>query len=207
MRDTDEIPLIMEREAGCPDNVPQIAVGFGLVAVEDDTASAKAGHPIFKEIEYFKAAVPGDRQSLYCQPATDSHKQRFPRAYEAFRQRNLTPVQGMPIEQWPQITRSLAMTLRAMHIQTIEALAEVNDNHLGAMGQQGRELRAKAKAFVAQAKDSAAATAIAAENEGLKNELAESRRMIADLAARLQTIEDGEPKRGPGRPRKVEAVA
>jgi hypothetical protein len=184
-----------------------MAVGFGYQPERDDRASEKSGYPVYKDVVFFKCVTPGDTKSVHFQPAKDSDKQRFPRAWAAFQERDSKPTQGLPIEAWPQITRAQAMTLRAMHIHTVESLAEVHDGNVGVMGQQGLELRAKARAFVAQAKDTAASSAFAAENERLNSELAESRRQIAALATRLENIERGEPRRGPGRPRKEEAAA
>lgn len=184
----DDIPqhlMIMEREAGAPEHVPQVAVGFGPIPVEDPEKTAEAGHPVFKEVEFVKIAVPGDRQSLYMQPATDRDRQRFPRAYAAFKSRESNTLEGMPIEQWPQVTRALAMTLRAMNIHTVEALAEVHDGNLGNLGQQGRELRAKAAAFLKQAKDAASSQRLAAENAGLKDQIATLQQQFEHLAARV----------------------
>lgn len=188
---TDEIPLMMEREAGAPDFIAAIAVGFGTMPVEDKKASEKAGYPVFVDREFFSARVPGDKNTHSLRIATDKDRQRFPRAYAAFKQRDTVPVQGMPIEQWPQITRAQALTLRAAGVHTVEAMAEVHDGNIDKLGANARELKAKAKAFLAQATDTAAAQKLAAENERKDLEMAELRRQIADLAAKLE-----QPKRG-----------
>jgi len=203
----NEIPLMLEREAGAPESVNQIAVGFGLLPEEDKTASEREGHPVFTEVVFFRAVIPGDRQSNFCQPATEQHKQRFPRAWAVFQARKENPIQGLPIDQWPPISRAMAMTLYTMNIQTVEMLAEVNDNHIGSLGQQGRELREKAKAYLALAKDSAATHAYAAENKALKDNQAEMQRQIADLASKLERALAEPQKRGPGRPPKEQEAA
>lgn len=198
----DEIPLMMEREAGAPEHVAAIAVGFGMVPMEDTKESSKAGHPVFKDREFFKGVVPGDKNTVSLRLANDKDRLRFPKAYAAFKQRETVPIQGMPVEEWPQITRAQAMTFKAMHIFTVEALAEVHDGHIDKLGQNARELRTKAKAFLATAKDTAAAQKIAAENDKLKEQITELQRQMADLASRVD-----EPKRGPGRPRKEAEAA
>lgn len=206
----DDIPLMLEREVGLSDHYAAMACGFGFHAEQDDAASEKAGHPVFKDVVYFKCVSPGETKSIHCQPATDRDKKRFPGAWAAFQARETKPIEGLLIEEWPQITRAQAMTLRAMHIHTVEALAEVHDGNVGALGHLGRELVAKARAFRDQAKNTAAGAKYAKENEELKSELAESRRMIAELAARVQRVEGGEVpaapgvprRRGPGRPKK-----
>lgn len=194
----DEIPLILEREAGAPEHVAAIAVGFGMVPFEDKRASAKAGYPVFTEHEFVSLRVPGDKNTHSLRFSTDKDRKRFPRAYAAFKERATVPIQGMPIEEWPQITRAQALTLKAMHIHTVESLAEVHDGHIDKLGQNGRELRVKAKAFLEQAKDTAAAQKIAAENQQLRDELAELRQQFARFSTE---------KRGPGRPRKEESEA
>ena len=198
----DEFPMMMEREAGAPDNVAALAVGFGYQPEVDGKASEKAGHPVYKDVVFFKCVVPGDTKSVHFQPMRDSDKARFPRAWAAFQERDTKPMQGMPIEAWPQVTRAQAMTLRAMHIHTVEALAEVHDGNISS--QWMREMKAKAVGFLAQAKDTAAASALAAEKEALQQELAESRRMMAELSRRMEEME---VRRGPGRPRKEDTQA
>lgn len=192
----DEIPLMLERQAGAPEHVAAIAVGFGLMPVESKRKSAEAGHPVFEDRLFFKGVVPGDKNTVSLRIAGQKDFDRFPRAYGAYKQRETTPVQGLPIEEWPAISRSQALNFKAMHIFTVEALCEVHDGHIDKLGQNARDLRTKAKAFLAQAKDTAAAQKTAAENDALKAQLAEMQRQITDLASRA------EPKRGPGRPRK-----
>jgi hypothetical protein len=194
----EEIPMILEREAGAPEQVNPIAVGFGLMPEQDGAASAKAGHPVFRDVEYCKKAVPGNRQSIALQPATEQDKLRFPKAYAAFKERAAKPVTGLPVEEWPIITRSQAMTLRAMHIHTVESLAEVSEANVGSLGQGGRELIAKAKAYVKQAAEGAVVAQLAAEKQQLLDVITGLQAQLADLSGRVGEQE----KRGPGRPRK-----
>jgi hypothetical protein len=179
----DNCPMMMEREFGAPEGVPQIAVGFCMVPKEDKHKSKAAGYPVFREQEYVKMIVPGDKNSEYFQPSKDKDRQTFPNAYQAFKNRESKPiVEGMPIEQWPQVTRALSMTLRAAGIHTVEALAAVHDGHIGKLGNNSHELRAKAQAFLATAKDTAAAQALATENQKLKDQMAAMQAQINELA-------------------------
>ena|SRR5215467_9644269 len=194
----DEIPLILEREAGVAEHVAAIAVGFGLMPVESKSKSAAAGHPVFEDRLFFKGVVPGDTTAVSLRIANPKDFERFPKAYAAYKTRETTPIQGMRIEEWPQITRSQALTFKAMHIFTVEALAEVHDGHIDKLGANARELRTKAVAFLAQAKDTAAAAKIAAENDALKIQLADMQKQIARLGARLGAQPDEEPERRKG---------
>jgi hypothetical protein len=179
----DNCPMMMEREFGAPEGVPAIAVGFCMVPKEDKAKSKVAGYPVFREQEYVKLIVPGDKQSEYFQPSTDKHRQTFPNAYQAFKNRESKPVmEGMPIEQWPQVTRALSMTLRAAGVHTVEALAAVHDGNIGKLGNNAHELRAKAQAFLSVAKDAAASQAMAVENQKLQDQISALQAQIAALA-------------------------
>ncbi len=182
----DEIPLILERASDEPENVPAIAVGFGLRAVQDKVASERDGYPVFKEREYVSLRVPGDKNTHSFRPSKEKDRERYPKAYAAFKNRNSTVTVGFPIEQWPQITRGEALTLKAMSIHSVESLAEVHDGHIEKLGHSGRQWRTKAKAFLAQAKDTAEAQRLADENRKKDEQMADMQRQIKDLAAQLE---------------------
>jgi len=183
---SDEIQMMMEREAGAPQNVPQLGVGFFVRPVQHAKQSKLAGHPVFVDREWFVCVIPGDRNSRIERPATDVDKKRFPQTYAAFKAaEHQAPVNGFRIEEWPQISRAQAWTFKAAHIYTVEALAEVGDGHIDKLGQSGRELRSKAQAFVAMAKDTAAVQAIKAESDRKDATLADMQRQINELATQL----------------------
>jgi hypothetical protein len=179
----DERPLIMEREAGLPNDANPLQVGFYLKPTQDKHKTKEAGYPVFRDKEYCIKIVPGDEKSVEDQPAKDSDRKRFPNAYQAFKNRESKPtIEGMPIEQWPQLTRAEAMTMKAAAIFSVEALAAVNDGNIGKLGHQGRDWRAKAQAFLATARDSAAAQQLASENQKLKDQMAAMQAQIDALA-------------------------
>lgn len=179
----DDFPMMMERESGMPEHIPAVAVSFGMHPVKDGKASAAAGHDIYKDVEFVKIAVPGDKNAMFFQPADDKHRRRFPKTYAAFQDRETAPVVGAPIEQWAPISRGLALTLRAMHINTVEALAEVSDSHVDGIGSNGRQLREQAKAWLSEARDGAASARLAAEKTELENQLAAMQQQIMVLQA------------------------
>lgn len=183
MQLSDDFPMILEREANMHESVPKVAVAFGYYPVVDRKKSAVAGHDVYKEVEFVKIAIPGDRNSLFLQPAEESHKRRFPEAYAAFKKRGVTPTEGMPIEQWPAVgSRTTALNLRAMHINTVEALAEVSESHIDKIGSNGRVLRDKARAWLKDAKDGAAVAAAAEREEALQRQIAALQAQINALA-------------------------
>lgn len=178
----DEFPMAMEVETdlqresmsyGSPiPNCPPVSVGFGLMPEIDGKATKEAGHDCYKDVEYIKIAIPGERNSVYFQPATDRDRKRFPRAYAAFKSRGETPTEGTPIKEWAVISRSVALTLRAAHVTTVEALADIHDTHVDRLGFNARELRAKARLWLDERKGSAASMKVAQEKEALQKQLA-----------------------------------
>lgn len=197
----DSFPMMLEREAGLPENYPAVAVGFGLYPQLNKAKTAEAGHDVYDEREYVRIVVPGDKSSLLFQPSNDSYRRRFPRAYDAFKAREKGQKEsGMPIEQWAVVSRSVAMTLRSAHVHTVEALCEVSENLIDRLSvPNARELQAKARAWLAQARDGAEATRKAAENEALQKTIASLQAQIAALAARDDDHAEA-PARKRGRP-------
>lgn len=200
----DDFVMMLEREANTPPDTPMVGVAFGLYPVQNEQKSAEAGRPIYEEKEFVRIVVPGDRNSIVFQPATDEHRRRFPRAYEAFKNRTQIANDGTPLEHWPPLNRGLCMTLKAAHIHTVEALAQVSDANLQSLGMGMRELRDQARAYIQSAKDVAAIHKLAAENQRLREQMAEQQRQIAELSRRLSAPPPA-PER-PERPRSKNAV-
>jgi hypothetical protein len=182
MQLSDDFPMMLEREAGMPDNCPQVAVAFGLYPMLDRKKTETEGREVYKDVEFVKIAVPGDRNSLFFQPAEGTHRKRFPRAYDAYKQREVVPVNGTPIENWPPVSRSVAMNLRTAHIHTVEDLAQVHDGNVDKICSNGRELREKAKAWLDNAKNGAAAIQLAADKKALQDQLAAMQAQIVALS-------------------------
>jgi hypothetical protein len=164
----EETQLFPETAANEPPNTPPLLVRF-FNNVEQ--IGVENGFPKFREIVYFECAVPGSKNGINCQPAKDSDKQRFPKAWARFQDVTQKPREGMPIEQWPQISRSEALNLRAMNIHTVEALASVSEGNVGNLGQGGRDIVARAKSFIEAAKDTAANAKLASENVKLQDQI------------------------------------
>lgn len=181
----DEFPLMMEREAGMPDWVPPVAVGFGNYHQLDQQKTVEAGHEVYVDAVFVKIAVPGDRDMTVLQPASAEHKRRFPQAWAAFqaREAGVATTEGLPIHMWAPITRATALTLRACNVFTVEQLAEVHDGNVDGLGTNGRELREKARAFIKQGRDNAAALSLAADKKALQDQIAALQAQITALAA------------------------
>lgn len=144
-------------------------VTFEMEALKDEEKSLEQGRPIFFDVPFITIRIPGDKTTTVKRPVKEEDKTRFARHWERFLRQEKVAVEGTPIEQWPLITKSQALELKAMNIITVEVLAQVSDGNLNWHG--ARDLREKAKSWLDSAKDSSAAAKWAKEKQDMKNEI------------------------------------
>lgn len=156
----------------------------------DNFSTQKEGHPIFKDRVYVRIQVPGNQLSIIDTYATDAHKARFPREWQAYLNRKGTDQQiiGTPLNHWPLLTPAQAEELRAIKFMTVEHIAGASDAQLQAIGMiagmNAFALRDHAKAYLQTAKDAAAAKRINDEAEALKVQLETERKAREELEER-----------------------
>lgn len=128
-------------------------VEFVTKAVHQPFLSEKEGRPIYKDVHYVTIDFPGDKTKRVDRPVKlesdnsgPSDPERFPRQWHLFQNQLDQTDDGMPITEWPPLTKSQALELKAMKIHTVEKLAELPDSACTWMG--SRELRAKAQTWL-----------------------------------------------------------
>jgi hypothetical protein len=152
--------------------------------------------PVFDEVLTVEVITPGSKESSPVHellrkfdPETQMPDRERPhtinkyrRQYDAFLQGNASrDIIGTPIEQWPTATPSLVGMCKEAGIFTVDALAILSDEKLRKLGMGGREIRERAKAWVAASQGNAPLEALAAENERL-------RASVEDLTARIDAL-------------------
>lgn len=160
---------------------------FKTIAQPNDAKTAKAGRPIFDDMEVCEIRFPGDRNRISVFPAhafsqnqarpdgtTEpvTYAQRFPDQYKRFKQNKQQVQEGTPLEELPFLTQAKRSELKALSIHTAEVLADLDGEPLKTLGMGGRELKNQAIAYIQNASGSADVTAMAAEIEELKARLA-----------------------------------
>jgi hypothetical protein len=185
-----------------------LMVKFFYKEVQNKMESQKQGRPVFKEKLYIEIRIAGQRDVQACRPATHADKQRFPRHLDAFERRVEAPTEGMPLVEWPKITRSQAEELSFNNVKTVEQLASMKDSNLSKM-MNGYSLRDAAVKWL----ELNSAETVDREKEEMRAELAELKLLVAKLmadktdepAAELESPLD-EPEEAPApRPRKTRA--
>ncbi len=153
-------------------------------AIQDNIASEKEGRPIFREVPYIQIHIPGDKNTIIDRKVRPEDKARWPNQWQAFESNAQQPVSGTPLEQWTALSVAQVAELKAMHIPTVEVLAELSEAGLQRIGMGARELQARAKAYIEAAKGNGSVEKIAAENARLQDRIQD----LADQNGRLEEI-------------------
>lgn len=162
---------------------------FFTEELPDEAATAKAGTLRMSSHERVRLFTAGDMNSCPVHPVSDAIKERFPVAYAEFKARGTnTHIEGTPLSAWAMVSKGFVMELAALHIRSVEDLAGVADTNIIKIN-DGRQWRAKAIAWLAANKDAGVAAAYAARSEHQDVEIAELKRTIAELAARIEHAE------------------
>jgi hypothetical protein len=158
-------------------------------AVLDQGASAAAGRPIYRDVEFVKIIVPGVVTNVHVKIVGQTEKARWPREYEAFRVGLEQPVEGTPIEEWPILTRAMVKELKHFEVRTVEELGNLSDVALQNIGMGGRALRDQAKAYLSEAERLKLNTQLTRDNELLQSRIAVLEAQVGELGQLLTRID------------------
>lgn len=149
----------------------KLLVNFYVRAVQNSFKSSQEGRPIFDEVEFVRIIIPGDTKTVIDTKVNAEYRHRFADLYERFKKGMAQAVSGTPLEVWPQMTVGQVAELKAMHITTVEQLADLSDV-LAQKIMGSHQLRQKAQAFLDAAAGDAANSKMAAELEKRDTEIA-----------------------------------
>ena len=164
-------------------------VTFYLATELNNFRSEQEGHPVYDDVEYVRIITPGDTRSEVIRAATPQHKREYAAQYAAFKEGITLAPEGSPLEHWPPLTPAQIANFKAVGIHTVEQLAEVSDGNLANLGQGGRTIRERAKAWLEQAGGGAPLDKLIAENEKLKAEAEVTANTIGAMQAQLAKLE------------------
>jgi hypothetical protein len=164
------------------DNDSLVVPFFKNVAQHDEHASKKAGRPIYHDTEMVEVRIAGERNFSPVFPAHAmwrridgeevTYAQRWPKQYERFKENTTQIADGTPLSELPFLTEAKRKELQALKVYTAEALASLDGKNLAALGANGRTMKNQAEAFLLSAQGTSHATALAAEIEDLKAQVA-----------------------------------
>lgn len=173
----------------------RLGVMFYIRAVEDQERTKAEGRKCFKDREFIKIMVPGDRLNVIDRPVqrtgvlpTDD-VMRFPKQYERFKAKQEQQAHdGTPLSLWPSIPAALAEELKFINVFTVEQLATLADTFIGKVP-MGHHWKAKAEEFVAAQKDQTVLTKLQTELTERDNKIEAQEKALRDQAAVIEQLE------------------
>lgn len=145
----------------------------------DKYQSAKHGRTVYVDEVMCEVRIPADNGRRPVFPAEAvwkkvqgrpiTYRERFPKAWDAFKRGEAPLVEGTPIEVMP-LTPAKKAELKALAIYSVEQLAALDVNAITKMGPGGRDLVEQAKTFLKS--QDIKPQVLAAENEELKRRIA-----------------------------------
>lgn len=193
-----------------------LAVRFYTKPVENEFLTNKEGRPISYMADFVRIEVPGNMTSIIDTFVNEDHKKRFPIQWAQYLNEKAAgesaEAQGTLLRDWPLITAAQAAELRHFRFYTVEQVAAASDQQIQAVGMlvgmSPFSFRDKARAYLAQAKDSSTVMAQAEELRKRDQQIEDLQEQMRRLMAQMQKpADDTQEKRGPGRPRKEQAAA
>jgi hypothetical protein len=180
----------------------RLGVQFFMQSIEDKERTLAEGRKCFREREFVKIMVPGDRHNVIVRPVqvtgvmpTDD-RMRFPRHYEAFKaKQDQKAHDGTPLALWPAMPDSTADELKYLNVFTVEQLATIADTHIGKIP-NGQNWKSRAVEFLKVIGDQAALNklnlALAERDSKIATQqlaIDDQAAIIAKLSKRLDKLE------------------
>lgn len=162
-----------------------VYVQFSLEAEHDIEESAKQGRPIYKEVEYIKIQIPGDKDNVPFRPVRATDKMTYSREYAAFKNGQATPVIGTPLEVLPFLSKAQVAEFAAVGVKTAEHIRDMSDtNAQRFMGIQS--LKKMVGDFLEAAAGAAPAAALRIELEKRDATIGGLQTQLKDLADKFE---------------------
>ena len=183
--------MAIETDVNNPDS--RLAVRFYNREMDNEFQSSVEGRPIKFMADFIRIEVPGDRSSIIDTFAREEHKRRFPVQW-AFYQNEKSDggdqIQGTLLKDWPILNSAQASELKHFKFYTVEQVAGASDEQISSIGMMvgmsPLSFRDKAKAFLANAKDSAVVQQQAEALRQRDDEIAAMKRQLEELAAQVK---------------------
>ena len=159
-------------------NAKRLSATFFLEAVEDPDQSAAQGRPIFREEEWVRIMVPGDKDNIVVRTVRPIDKELYAAQYAAFKNRQEQPVVGTPLDKIPFLSKARVLEFQALGLKTAEQIRDMSDT-IAAKFMDAHGIRKRIGDFLIAASEGAPV-------EKLQAELAERDAKIAQL---MQAVE------------------
>lgn len=205
---SNSIAAIPFKEPGAPQGTPPLLLFFEERAVKDERAS-RNGPPVYYPAHFVRVVVAGSRGGegpVYemarklpddtWKANTEARALKFQRPYEDWKAGRASPDAGTPLEQWPLMDVAMVAAFKAANVYTVQQLAALSDGVLDtAIRRGGREWRAKAQAWLDEAKTAAGDVEARATIARQQEEIEDLKKQVAQLLRKQNTQGFDKPKR------------
>lgn len=152
--------MAIDTDFNNPDS--RLAVRFYQREMDNQFQTGVEGRPIKYMADFIIIEVPGDRNTIIDTFARDEHKSRFPVQWARYQNEKSdggSEIQGTLLRDWPILNAAQAGELKHYKFYTVEQVASASDEQISSIGMMvgtsPLAFRDKARAFLANAKDSA----------------------------------------------------
>lgn len=166
----------------------ELVVTFYMKSVRDVAQTRASSLPIFKDVEYVKIMRPGEQLNIIDRPAEDHDRARFARQYHLFVDKKAQVPEGTPIDLLFPNNPSIADSLRARGVFTVQQCANLTAHAIDSIGMGGQEYVNRAKKYIEYAASGDNYIKMQAELDAKTRENALQARQIAELQAQMSGI-------------------
>lgn len=127
----------------------KLHVQFYMKPFLDQKASAEAGRPIYKDTEFIRIMLPGDKQNIIDRQVgvVEDERRRFAQHYAKFKAGQAEQIVGTPLTLAPFLSPAQAEEYKFFNIRTVEQLASAPDS-IGTKFMGFNQHKQKAQAFL-----------------------------------------------------------
>lgn len=169
-----------------------VRLRFFIEPTQNKAKSEAAGRPIFDNVEMISIINPGSKDE-FIKKVDASVREKFGPQYEHWKKTQEQPTDGTPLDMVPFLNPAQVRELQALNVNSLEHLSQLSDAMVQKIGLGGVELRKKAQAYLASAKDSAETQRLAARILELERENARLKENIIQVNARYEAAVQGLP--------------
>ena len=114
----------------------------------DGKATKEAGRPKYMDKEYLEITIPGDQYSRPIFRASPEYIERYQTQYDNWKAGKDQEITGIPLEHYQHLNERQKMELKALDINSVEALAGLHDGIIQDLGIGGRAMVEKAQSYL-----------------------------------------------------------
>lgn len=167
---------------------PRPLLRFFSEPVELPGKSAEQGRPVYVERDFVGITNPGSRDEVVRRAEDKAKEDEFIAwAYAKWKKTQQQVTDGTPLETVPFLNKSQVAELKGLAIHSLETLATAPEQAINRM--MGlRDLKKKAEAYLAAAKDTAIVTRLQGELEQRDSKIALMEKQMAEMNARFEEL-------------------